>query len=81
MLALVLFLGLHWIGVKDAYRVHRVYVNHYGNVIGDYYQPKPPSFQPHETPQAFTAQCADGKPVDFAAESEAKTYIEHCPVW
>jgi hypothetical protein len=93
LLLLLLFTpkGPHWIKVKDGYRIHLVYVTQYGNEIGNYYQPYKQSGQDKQTGQdkqigqanaatnPFTAQCWEGKPVEFASEQEAKEYVLHCP--
>jgi len=84
MFVLVLLLlgvpaGQHWVKVKDGYRIHLVYVTHYGNEIGSYYQPYKQSWQANETPVPFTAQCREGKPVDFPTEQAARDFVLNCP--
>ena len=70
--------GNHWIKLKDSYRVHAYYVDHYGNLIGSYYQPPKPS---KESKRAvpFTAQCLEGKQVELETEIAAKGFVESCP--
>lgn len=72
-------LGPHWVTRKDSYRVHRAYVTHYGNTIGDYYQPIKPTFQARDVAVPFTAQCLESAPVEFNTESQATVYVENCP--
>jgi hypothetical protein len=80
MLAL-LFLFAHWITERDAYRVHRQYVNPYGNVMGGYYQPRSPRYQPTPKAEPYTAYCYEFAPVEVATEAQAVEYVEHCPLW
>lgn len=76
LLSCFLFIaGLHWITLKDSNQLHRLYVNHYGNVIGGYYLPLKPSWQDKETPIPYIAQCDEGKPQEFSSEGAAKAYV------
>jgi hypothetical protein len=74
-LLLLLFVSsnLHWVKQKDSYRVHWLYMNRYGNVLGDYYQPIADA--------KVTAHCYEGKPVEFSTEQAAREYVLRCPIW
>ncbi|HEX7159569.1 MAG TPA: hypothetical protein VF214_11180 [Edaphobacter sp.] len=83
MRTLLLFLlaataGSHWVRIKDSYPIHWVYLTYYGTEIGSYYKPPKPSRTETKEPP-FTAQCREGKPVEFASESEAKNFVLKCP--
>ena len=78
LLVLIAPLPNHWIKLKDSYRVHAYYVNHYGNLIGSYYQPPKPSAESTRL-VPFTAQCLDGKQVELETEAAAKGFVEACP--
>jgi len=71
--------GNHWVKIKDSYKTHRLYVTHYGNEIGGYYQPFPNSFERNPKPVPFTAQCYAGKPAELATEQEAIDFVIACP--
>jgi hypothetical protein len=79
LLIFVFFSDRHWVTVKDSYMVHKRFVNHYGLVIGDYYQPHPWSWQPAEVLMPFTAQCYEKVPIDFNTELEATNFVLDCP--
>lgn len=68
----------HWVRIENSYRIHWAYVTHYGTEIGNYYQPPKPSKTDTKEPP-FTAQCREGKPVEFATESEARNFVLKCP--
>jgi hypothetical protein len=71
----------HWVKQKDSYRIHWLYVNGYGNVLGEYYQPYPNSGLPVPVQPKYTASCYEGHPVEFTTEQEARDYVLRCPVW
>jgi len=83
LLVLLLFTppGPHWVKQKDDYRIHWLYVNRYGNVLGDYFPPYPNTGTKAPEQPKFTAKCYEGHPVEFAAEQEARNYVLRCPVW
>jgi hypothetical protein len=70
--------GSHWVRVRDSYPIHWVYLTYYGTEIGSYYQPPKASRTETKEP-AFTAQCREGKPVEFANEGQARDFILKCP--
>lgn len=69
-----------WVKQKDSYRIHWLYVNTYGNTLGDYFQPYPNSGLPVVEPK-YTANCSEGQPVEFKTEQEARDYVLRCPLW
>lgn len=71
----------HWVKQKDSYRIHWQYVNVYGNVLGEYYQPYPNSGLPVPAEPKYTASCYEGHPVELTTEQEARDYVLRCPVW
>ncbi len=71
--------GQRWVKVKDSYRIHWLYVTRYGNEIGGYYQPYKESFQASGAAVPYTAQCWEGKPVEFPNEQGARDFVLHCP--
>lgn len=73
--------SFHWTTTHDVYRVHQRYVNSYGNVMGEYFQPKPNSHQFPVQSNPITAQCYDGPPHEFSSEAEAKAFVSACPLW
>lgn len=70
-----------WGRIPDSYRAHRVYLNYYGNEIGNYYSPRRSTLQvPADVPR-WTAQCYEGTPAVFINEAEARAYVLACPAW
>lgn len=62
----------HWGKLHDSYHVHRVFYGAWGDVLGEYYQPR--------KDEGFTATCERGQLVTFAMESLAIEYVERdCP--
>ena len=76
--ALAASAGSHWMRVKDSYPIHWVYLTYYGTEIGSYYRPPKASRTDTKDPP-FTAQCREGKPVEFPTENEARNFVLKCP--
>lgn len=73
VLAFVLALTLHWVRVKDAYRMHERYMlrEHDGSelLIGEYYEVEPGDMR---------AECAGGAPQGVPNEAAARAFVLGC---